>query len=424
MSVDEVRAPGKDRTEDRPPPAPPREGNRDRAPEQPIEVPYALRAAAAWSWRLIVVGFVVYVLTLGLGMFQVIVVPILISLLFVALVRPLYEAMCRLPRRGRPPRSLAALLTIIFSLLVISALISLISQQIATGFPSLQSDAEQGLDELQDWLRTGPLHISGEQLNDWIEQLRTSAEENSDTLVSGALKFTSTAGHVITGFFLVLFSSYFFLSGGDRIWAWLVRLFPRQARPRVDGAGVRAWATITSFVRATLLVAFVDGAGVGIGAAILGVPLAIPLGILVFLGAFVPIVGALVSGGVAVLVAFVAVGPVKALLMLGVVILVQQLESHVLQPFLLGRAVSVHPLAVIFAIAAGVLLAGIVGALFAVPFVAVVNVVVSYLAGSEGDGDPPPDTVSEDPGPLADDPRDDERVEAELDDRPAPDVTR
>jgi predicted PurR-regulated permease PerM len=398
MSVDEVRV-----TEDqRPPLAPPRDPG-DRGPDHPVEVPFALREAAAWAWRLIVVGFVVYVVTRGLGMFQVIVVPLLISLLFVALVRPVYEAMCRLPGRGRPPRSLAALLTILFSLLLITALISLISQQIATGFPELREDAEQGLDQLQDWLRTGPLHISGDQINTWIDEVRTSAKDNSDTLVSGALTVTSTAGHVLTGFFLVLFSSYFFLSGGDKIWAWLVRLFPRDARRKVDGAGVRGWATITSFVRATLIVAFVDGAGVAIGAAVLGVPLAIPLGILVFLGAFVPIVGALVSGGVAVLVAFVAVGPVKALLMLAVVIVVQQVEAHVLQPFLLGRAVAVHPLAVIIAIAAGVLLAGIVGALFAVPFVAVVNVVVSYLADSDGDEEPSPDAVSEDPGPLADD---------------------
>jgi predicted PurR-regulated permease PerM len=423
MSVDErVRQPGTPGAAGDSPPLAPRHDDPKREPDdvRPVEVPYALRAAAAWSWRLIVIGVVLYVVTRGLEMFQVVVVPVLISLLFVALVRPVYEAICRLPVRGGPPHSLAALLTILFSLLVISALISLISQQIATGFPTLQADATKGLDELQDWLRTGPLHISGDQLNDWIDQARTSATDNSDTLVSGALKFTSTAGHVLAGFFLVLFSSYFFLSGGDRIWAWLVRLFPRDARTRVDGAGLRAWATITSFVRATLLVAFVDGAGVGIGAAIIGVPLAIPLGILVFLGAFVPIVGALVSGSVAVLVAFVAVGPVKALIMLAVVVVVQQVESHVLQPFLLGRAVSVHPLAVIIAIAAGVLLAGIVGALFAVPFVAVLNVVVSYLAGTDEDGDPPPDTVSEDPGPLADDPEDVSRPE---DAQPAADVS-
>ena len=392
------------------PPLAPRHDDPKREPDavRPVELPYALRAGGEWCWRLIVVGIVVYALVQGLAMFQVVVVPLLISLLFVALVRPIYLRLTTLPvprRSGaHPPRSLAAVLTILFSLLVISALISLISQQIATGFPELQQDAAQGLDQLQDWLRTGPLHISGDQLNEWIDKARTSAQNNSDTLVSGALKFTSTAGHVLTGFFLVLFSSYFFLSGGERIWAWLVHLFPRDARARVDGAGVRAWSTLTSFVRATLIVAFVDGAGVGIGAALLGVPLAIPLGVLVFLGAFVPIAGALVSGSVAVLVAFVAVGPVKALLMLAVVIVVQQVEAHVLQPFLLGRAVAVHPLAVIIAIAMGVLLAGIVGALFAVPFVAVLNVVVSYLSGADEAGEPAPDAVSEDQSPLADEP--------------------
>jgi predicted PurR-regulated permease PerM len=149
---------------------------------------------------------------------------------------------------------------------------------------------------------------------------------------------------------------------------------------------VRAWATLTSYVRATVIVAIVDGAGVGIVAALLGVPLALPLGVLVFLGAFVPVVGALVTGIVAVLVALVAKGTVVAALMLGGVIAVQQLEAHILQPFLMGHAVRVHPLAVILSIGAGVLLAGIVGGLFAVPLAAIVNVVGQYLAS----GEPPP----------------------------------
>ena len=201
---------------------------------------------------------------------------------------------------------------------------------------------------------------------------------------------------------LYLVTSFvFFLIGGAGIWHWVVNLFPRGARPRVNGAGNRAWATLTAFIRATMIVALVDGAGVGIGAAVLGVPLALPLGVLVFLGAFVPIVGALVSGIVAVLVALVAGGLVKAAIMLGIVILVQQVEAHGLQPFLLGRAVSVHPLAVILSIGAGVLLAGIIGALFAVPFAAVVNVVATYLLGDEpgDDGQHPPE---EQVGPLAD----------------------
>jgi predicted PurR-regulated permease PerM len=197
----------------------------------------------------------------------------------------------------------------------------------------------------------------------------------------------------------------------------VVRLFPRDARLKVDGAGVRAWATLTAYVRATVIVAAVDGAGVTLVALGLGVPLATPLGVLVFLGAFVPIIGSLVSGCVAVLVALVALGPLKALLMLAGVIAVQQLESHVLQPFLMGHAVRVHPLAVILAIGAGVLVAGVVGALFAVPLAAVVNVVAGYLAGTEpvgavpaeGGGVEPPGQSRElaaENGPLADVPDD------------------
>ena len=175
---------------------------------------------------------------------------------------------------------------------------------------------------------------------------------------------------------------------GRQIWSWVVRLFPKDTRARADGAGLRAWHTLISYVRATLAVAFVDAVGIGVGAAVLGVPLALPLGVLVFLGSFVPIVGATVTGLVAVLVALVAKGPVTALLLLGVVLLVQQVEGHVLQPLLLGRAVKVHPLAVVLAIATGVLLAGIVGALVAVPIVAVANTVASYLTP---DGNPAPD---------------------------------
>ena len=175
----------------------------------------------------------------------------------------------------------------------------------------------------------------------------------------------------------------FLLLEGDRIWRWLVHLLPAPTHDRVDTAGRAGWQTLTSYVRATVVVATADAVGIGVGAALLGVPLAIPLAVLVFLGAFVPIVGAFLSGGVAVLVALVALGPVQALIMLGIVIAVQQLEAHVLQPFLLGRAVSVHPLAVVLAIGAGLLVAGIVGALFSVPLVAFLNTAIHSLRGRD-----------------------------------------
>jgi predicted PurR-regulated permease PerM len=360
-----------------------------------------LRVVAAWSWRMLLIGAVLYLLGRAFLKFEVLFVPILVSLLLVALIRPVHQAMVRTPQRRGLPNGLAALLTLIFTLLVVGALIALIGQQVAVGFPSLREDAAEGLAELQRQLANGPLKLTNAQLNQYVQQVQNSIKGNSGSVVSSALTVTSTVEKVLTGLFLVLFSSYFFLAGGEGIWGWIVGLFPRPVRPKVRGAGTRAWATLTAYIRAGLIVALVDGLGVGIGAAILGVPLALPLGVVVFIGAFVPIIGALVSGGVAVLVALVAGGGVKALIMLGIVIAVQQVEAHGLQPFLLGRAVRVHPLGVIFSITAGALLAGIVGALFAVPLVAVVNVVGTYLSGSPDDDDGPRPEVNA-VGPLAD----------------------
>ena len=360
------------------------------------QVPPALRSTAAWSWRLLVIGILGFYLIRLVGLFQVLVVPLLVALLLVALVLPLVDQLSAAHRRGLP-RGVASLITLLATLAVVGGVIGLISQQVAVGFPELQRQAAAGLRELQSELARGPLHLSADRLAELVDRALAGIRGNGDQLVTGALQVTSTAGHVVTGFFLVLFSSFFFLSGGKSIWAWLVSLFPRTARYRVNGAGERAWDTLTAFVRATLLVALVDGLGVGISAAVLTVPLALPLGLLVFIGAFVPIVGALVTGSVAVLVALVAKGPVVALVMLAAVVLVQQVESHVLQPFLLGRAVRVHPLAVILAIGAGVLLAGVVGALFAVPLVAVVNVVARYLADPAADEPAlPPDELQPD----------------------------
>jgi predicted PurR-regulated permease PerM len=201
---------------------------------------------------------------------------------------------------------------------------------------------------------------------------------------------------VFAGFFIVLFSTYFFLADGDRIWAWVVRLAPRAARARVDSSGRVAWISLTQFVRATVIVALVDSIGIMVVAAILGVPFVLALGVLVFLGAFIPLVGATVAGSVAVLVALVDQGPIEALVMLGGVILVQQIEGHILQPFLMGRWVSVHPLGVIVALGCGVLVGGVAGALVAVPLAAAANAVVQHLASNTEPGDDPVDELAED----------------------------
>lgn len=373
-------------------------------------VPRGLRAVAGWAWRLLVLGIALYGVLRVLAEFRLLVVPLLISLLLVALVRPVTGVLLRLKvGRFRIPQALAAALTVLLTLAVLAGLVGVIGHQVATGFPSLQAQAVDGLQDIQRRLARSPLHLTTGQLSSYLATVTERLQANSGPLFSGVVQATTTAVDVAAGTVLVLFSTFFLLSGGDRIWAWMVGLFPGQVRLRVIEAGDLAWGTLTSFIRATVVVAAVDGFGVAIVAKLLGVPLPVPLGVLVFLGAFVPIVGSLVSGSVAVLVALVADGPVLALLMLAGVIAVVQLEGHVLQPFLLGRAVRVHPLAVVLVITGGALVAGIPGALFAVPFTAVANVIASYLARvSHGElpddaaveAEPLPEVVTDTPPPV------------------------
>ena len=200
------------------------------------------------------------------------------------------------------------------------------------------------------------------------------------------MQATTTAGHLLAGLFITLFATIFFTYDGRGIWSWIVGLFPDRARDRVQGSGERAWAVLTAYVRATVIIAAVDAIGIVLVAAVLGLPFLVPIGVLVFLGAFIPVVGAAISGISAVAVALVAEGPLSALVMLGGVVAVQQLEGHVLQPFLMGRLVRVHPLAIVVVIAIGGLVAGIFGALIAVPLTAIINAVASFLAGDRQAG--------------------------------------
>ena len=280
---------------------------------------------------------------------------------------------------------------VVGGLAFVAALLTFAGQQVANGANDLADQTVEGLDEIKDWLQDGPLHASDSQINDYIDRTQEAITPAGGRRrdLSRVTEVGTALGHVVAGFFIVLFATYFFLADGDRIWAWVVRLAPRAAREHVDSSGRVAWISLTQFVRATVIVALTDAIGIMIVAAILGVPFVLAIGVLVFLGAFVPMVGATVAGTVAVLVALVDQGPITALLMLGGVILVQQIEGHVLQPFLMGRWVSVHPLGVIVAIGCGVLVAGIAGALVAVPLAAAVNAVVQHLADYTAPGDDP-----------------------------------
>jgi predicted PurR-regulated permease PerM len=358
------------------------------------EVPYGVDLAAAWSWRILVIAAAASLLGYLISFFAVMVIPVVVALLLSALVVPVVDWLQRVGVR----RPLAAILVVVFTIASVVALLIFAGQQVANGASDLADSTVQGLQEIKDWLRDGPLHASDSQINDYLKRIQDAITEQTGEggVVSSVTEVGTAVGHLLAGFFIVLFSTYFFLADGNRIWAWVVRLSPRAARERVDSSGRVAWISLTQFVRATVIVAATDGILIGAGAAILGVPFSLAIGVLVFLGAFVPIVGATVAGTVAVLVALVDQGPVTALIMLGVVIGVQQLEGHVLQPFLMGRWVSVHPLGVILAIAAGVLTAGVAGALVAVPLAAAVNAVVQHLAAFTEPGDDPVEELAED----------------------------
>lgn len=349
-------------------------------------VPQGVRDASEWAWRIILIGAAVFLAARAIAFMSEIVVPIIVATLLCALLEPVCRRLA-----AKLPRALAAAITVLGTLAVIAGLMTFVGSQFSAQFSDIVDQVGEGIDQIRDWIRT-TFHITDSQFTEYFQRARDAITSGGGNLGETATRAGLTATHLVAGFFIAMFALFFFLFEGAAIWAWIVRLFPRSARAKVTSSGAIAWGQLQAFCRATILVAAADATGIGIGAAILGVPFASGIALLVFFGAFVPVVGALLSGFVAVLLALVAKGPITALIMLGVVIGVQQIESHVLQPFLLGRAVRVHPLAVILAIAAGVILWGIVGALIAVPVAAVLNAVGNHLLA---DDEPPPDDVEE-----------------------------
>jgi predicted PurR-regulated permease PerM len=349
-------------------------------------VPTGLRVSAALAWRFIVVIAALYVIIWLAGYFAQLMVPVGIALLLAALMAPGVE---RLAMWG-VPRGLSAALVMVAGIAVLGGLLTFVIIQFTQGLPDLQAQVADSLDQIREWLNNGPLHLRDEQIQTYIDNGIRAIRENQSAITEGALTTAATIGEILTGFILTVFVLIFFLYDGPGIWRFLVRGVPSRVRERTDVAGRRGFGALVSYVRATAAVALVDAVGIGIGIAIVGVPLVIPLSALVFLSAFVPIIGAVVAGTVAVLIALVAKGIIAALVVLAIVIGVMQLESHVLQPWLLGRAVRLHPLAVVLAIAAGLIAAGIAGALLSVPLLAVVNAGVKSLMNDE---DTEPDEV-------------------------------
>ncbi|MFF5028403.1 AI-2E family transporter [Streptomyces collinus] len=344
-------------------------------PDPAQAVPWGVRVAAEAGWRLLVLAGTVWVLMRVISAVQLVVFAFVIALLVTALLQP---TVARLTRRG-VPRGPATALTAILGFVVIGLMGWFVTWQVMENIDTLSNQIQNGIDDLRNWLLKSPFHVTDKQINQIAKNLREAIGANTDQITSAGLEGVQVVVEALTGILLVFFSTLFLLYDGERIWQWFLKLVPSAARPGVAGAGPRAWRTLTAYVRGTVLVALIDAVFIGIGIYFLDVPMAVPLAVFIFLFSFIPLVGAVASGALAVIVALVTQGVFTAVMTLVVVLAVQQIEGHVLQPFILGRAVRVHPLAVVLTVAAGGMVAGIGGAVVAVPLVAVTNTVVGYL---------------------------------------------
>ncbi len=338
-----------------------------------------VRKAAAWSWRLLVIATAILALLLIVQRLQVIVVPIALATMLAALLLP---AVDWLDRRGAP-RGGAVALVILAGIALFGGIMTFVVSQFVSGLPGLVEQVTHSIDTLRRWLIEGPAHLSREQIDSAGNTAIKALRDNQEKLTTGALSTAATLTEIITGALLVFFTLIFLLHGGRNIYGFVTKIVPSSTRERVRDAGRAGFGSLIGYVRATFLVALVDAVGIGTGLAIMGIPLALPLASLVFLGAFIPLVGAIITGFLAVIVALLAKGVVYALITLGLIIAVQQLEAHILQPLVMGRAVSIHPLAIVLAIAGGGVLAGIVGALLAVPLVAFLNSSIRVLVADD-----------------------------------------
>ncbi|MCW4465076.1 AI-2E family transporter [Glutamicibacter sp. MNS18] len=353
--------------------------------DQSEDLPYAMRIAASWAWRFLVVVIAAGVAIWLLSKISLLLIPLMIAALLTGLLGPLVEL---LNRKLNVPRGLAVGITVIGFLAMVVSGLTMVGQRLGAGFSALWNQVVIGIYQVQDWLFNGPLQLSNDDVAGVINDTLLQVRSNASNILGEALSWGSYLGQFLTGILLAIFALVFLLLDGRRIGTFLVNLLPRRARPAMDGAATRGWNSMVRYVRVQVLVAFIDAVGIGLGAYFLGVPLVLPLGVLVFLGSFIPILGALVTGALAVLLALVANGWVNALIMLAVVLVVQQAESNLLQPLIMGKAVSLHPLAVVMAVAGGTMVAGIAGALFAVPILAVLNSVVKYIAHRAWEHDP------------------------------------
>ena len=371
-------------------------------------VTWPVRVAASWSWRLLLVAAGVYVLVRVSASIGIVIFAVIIALFLTAVLLPLVRQFRRLIPG---PNSLPPLLALLIGVTVLGAIGYLVAWQISSHTAVLADDVSKQITQAEHWLRARPLHLKSANMNKIATSLTNTIKSHQGQLVTGAISTVRTATEVLAGLLLVLLVSFYLLRDGQLIWAWVVRLFPRASHARLDHAGRAGWRTFGGYMRGQLLIALFHGVSITIVLLVLRVPLAVALGVLIFLGSFIPLVGLTITGALAVVVTLLEHGWITALIVAIVIIVLVQAEGHLLQPFIMSRSVHLHPLAVLLAVVAGTTLGGIAGALIAVPLVAFLNTTIQALRAQPGQplpGTCPPQPRNPASRPAAKEPADEE----------------
>jgi predicted PurR-regulated permease PerM len=365
-------------------PGRPRTGAGGRFLQEP-PVPGALQRAAAWSWRLLVIGLLIYVAFRVASALSLVVLPCIAALLLTALLQPLTA---RLRRAGMP--SLAATwCTVLAAIVVLAGITILAANRVSADYPLLQTEVKHTTHVVQASLAGSPFHLNSVRLQQYYNDLVHFLSQHKSLIAGTVVTGGKIVLEVLTGLVLMIFITFFLLKDGERIWAWLIKGLRPEARQRADNAGAAAWAALVNYVRGTTAVAAIHAVFIGLALWLLGVPLLVPLIILVFIAAYVPLIGILVAGALAIVVTLGTKGWIAAVILLGVFLLENQIESHLLQPLVVGRIVRLHPLAIILVLAVGGIVAGIAGAIVAVPAAAAISYAWPYLRRAPPPADPP-----------------------------------
>ncbi len=339
-------------------------------------VTWVVRVAAAWSWRLIVVAGAAYLIFRALSAVSLVAFSLILALFLTAVLHPL-ESRLRAWLPG--PKSVPTALTLLIGIAVLGGIGYFVAWQITTHSTQLGNQLTDFVDNARDWLRTGPLHLKQADIDNLVNNITNTIKNNQGRVITGAIDTVRTLAEVAGALLLILLSTFFMLRDGEQIWRWLLGFFPRAAHRRVDRAVHIGWGTFGGYMRGVVLIALFHGVTVTIVLLILRVPLAAALGVLIFLGSFIPLLGLTITGALVVAVATLEHGITAGIVVAVSIIVLFQIEGHVLQPVIMSRTVAVHPLAVAVSVFAGTALLGIPGALIAVPFVAFVNTTVRAL---------------------------------------------